>query len=453
MEDKTSINLPSLQSCTIAIIGLGYVGLPLAIEFSKCKKSHQSGKSQNRNIIGYDTNLKRVEQLKKGYDKTNEVSYEELKKNNRINFTCDPITLDEADVYIITVPTPIDSFNKPDLKYLISASQVVGNSIKRKSNHSQNHTTNIIIYESTVYPGVTEEICIPIIEDYSKSKINKDFYVGYSPERVNPGDKEHNLSSITKIVSGSKDIATTWINNLYASIIKGGTFKAKNIKTAEAAKIIENVQRDINIALVNELAIICEKIGINCLDVLKAAETKWNFLPFRPGLVGGHCISVDPYYLTYKAEELKYNAQIILSGRRINEQMSKWISEQIIIEIVKRKFSLNKSKVLFCGMTFKENCPDLRNTRIKDLYILLKNFGIIVEVYDPWASKEILDEWGIKSYDERPKTKQYCAIIGLVAHEIYKGIQINEWKSLLVKNGFYYDLKGIFPKELNAIYI
>ena len=344
--------LPNLFKCKICVIGLGYVGLPLAIEFSKVKQCLLSNKVLKRRVVGFDLNKKRISELIEGKDITREIEKNDLKELKSIEFISEPNLNINADVYIVSVPTPIDKNNNPNLFLLKKATEQVALFLKK----GDRLNSPIIIFESTVFPGTTEDICVPILEKNSGLKFNKDFYCGYSPERINPGDKKHKLSSITKVTSGSSDNSATWIDDFYGSIIKAGTFKAKSIRVAEAAKVIENTQRDLNIALVNELAKICKAINIDTLDVLSAAESKWNFLPFRPGLVGGHCISVDPYYLTYIAEKNGYHPDIVLAGRNLNDGMSNWIVEQIIDASKKQKINLEKSKILIMGITFKENC-------------------------------------------------------------------------------------------------
>lgn len=409
---------------TLAVIGLGYVGLPLAVEFGKKYK-----------VIGFDIHQKRIDELKEGYDRTLEVEKEELQSAKGLSYTTNLEDLRVAQIYIVTVPTPIDHYNKPDLTPLLKASSSVGKVLKKD---------DIVIYESTVYPGCTEEDCVPILERESGLKFNVDFFCGYSPERINPGDKEHRLPSIKKVTSGSTPQIAQEVNALYASIIAAGTHKASSIKVAEAAKVIENSQRDINIAFVNELSLIFDKMGIDTLDVLEAAGTKWNFLPFRPGLVGGHCIGVDPYYLTHKAESLGYHSQVILAGRHINDNMGVVVANKVIKLMIKQAHQIVGSKVAILGITFKENCPDIRNSRVVDIIKELKDFDCCVEVFDPWADlAEVEHEYGltlraIKDF----KMQDYAAVIVAVAH--------NEFKELDFSNGgktIIYDLKGILPKE------
>ncbi len=409
---------------TLAVIGLGYVGLPLAVEFGK-----------KYNVIGFDIFKQRIDELKKGYDRTLEVEKDELQSAKNLNFTTNLEDLRAAQIYIVTVPTPIDQYNKPDLTPLLKASSSVGKVLKKG---------DIVIYESTVYPGCTEEDCVPILERESGLKFNVDFFCGYSPERINPGDKQHRLPSIKKVTSGSTPQIADEVNALYASIITAGTHKASSIKVAEAAKVIENSQRDINIAFVNELALIFDKMGIDTLDVLEAAGTKWNFLPFRPGLVGGHCISVDPYYLTHKAESLGYHSQVILAGRHINDNMGVVVANKVIKLMIKNAHQIVGSKVAILGITFKENCPDIRNSRVVDIVKELKDFDCCVEIFDPWADKEeVKHEYGLELQDSKDfKLQEYAAVIVAVAHEEFKELDFSHKGKTIV-----YDLKGILPKE------
>ena len=416
-----------IDEAKIAIIGLGYVGLPLAIEFSK--KYH---------VIGFDINTQRVEQLISGKDSTFEVSQEELLNAGNIFFSSNDSDLRDCNIFIVTVPTPISSSNRPNLKPLILASELVGKIIKRGS---------IVIFESTVYPGATEEVCVPIIEEFSSLKFNKDFFVGYSPERINPGDKDHRLVDILKVTSGSTKEVALFIDSLYKSIIKAGTHLAPSIRVAEAAKVIENTQRDLNIALINELAIIFNKLNIDTLDVLEAAGTKWNFINFRPGLVGGHCIGVDPYYLTHKAQTEGYNPEIILAGRRLNDNMSSYVVSQLIKEILLKSINLNNANILIMGFSFKENCPDIRNTKVIDIVNELKKLNICVDVYDPiCSSEEVYDEFNISLLDN-PKKGKYDGILIAVAHDIFKNSRIDNIKKYGKKNHVIYDLKYLFDKE------
>ena len=381
----------------IAVIGLGYVGLPLAVEFGK-----------NRPVIGFDVNQTRIDALRDGRDSTLEVSADELRGAAHLSFTTDPADLAEATIYIVTVPTPIDAHKRPNLTPLIKASETLGKVLKRG---------DIVIYESTVYPGATEEDCVPVLERVSGLTFNQDFFAGYSPERINPGDKTHRLADIRKVTSGSTPAIAEEVDQLYASIISAGTYKAESIRVAEAAKVIENTQRDLNIALINELAIIFNKMGIDTEAVLKAAGTKWNFLPFRPGLVGGHCIGVDPYYLTHKAEAMGYHPQVILAGRRINDGMGAYVAGQLVKAMLKRRIQVDGARVLVLGLTFKENCPDLRNTRVVDVVSELQDYGIQVDVHDPWTNAdEARHEYGLDLV-QTPQDGGYDGIILAVAHD------------------------------------
>ena len=416
------------RKVVLGVIGLGYVGLPLAVEFGKKLK-----------VIGFDINQKRIVELKSGFDRTLEVTKNELREAGKLCFTSNLNDLLEAEIFIITVPTPVDSFKRPDLTPLLKASESVGKVLKKG---------NIVIYESTVYPGCTEEDCVPVLEKFSGLKFNSDFYCGYSPERINPGDKEHRVSTIKKIVSGSTPEIADGINKLYSDIIKAGTHLASSIKVAEAAKVIENAQRDINIAFVNELAMLFNLMNIDTLDVLEAASTKWNFLHFKPGLVGGHCIGVDPYYLTHKAVNLGYNPEIILAGRRINDGMGSYVANKFVKQLIKKEYKINKADVLVLGITFKENCPDIRNSRVIDIINELNDFGCNVDVYDPWVDKEeVKNEYGfdvITNQDDL-RFEKYKGIILAVAHNEFKNLNY----LLMKKNGtVVYDVKGILNKEL-----
>lgn len=409
---------------TLAIIGLGYVGLPLAVEFGKTYK-----------VLGFDIFQKRIEELKSGYDRTLEVEEAELQSAINLSFTTNLEDLKEAQIFIVTVPTPIDDYKKPDLTPLQKASSSVGKVLKKG---------DIVIYESTVYPGCTEEDCVPILERESGLKFNVDFFCGYSPERINPGDKTHRLPNIKKVTSGSTPKIAEEVNALYASIITAGTHKAPSIKVAEAAKVIENSQRDINIAFVNELALIFERLGIDTLEVLEAAGSKWNFLPFRPGLVGGHCIGVDPYYLTHKAESLGYHSQVILAGRHINDNMGIVVAERVIKLMIKNKHQIIGSKVAILGITFKENCPDIRNSRVVDVIRELQDFECRVDIYDPWANaEEVQKEYGLILQEmENFRLRDYQAAVIAVAHDEFKALDFSHRGEVIV-----YDLKGILPKE------
>jgi len=417
-----------IKKSVIAVIGLGYVGLPLAVEFGK-----------KRPVIGFDINKKRILDLKKGIDSTLEVTDEHLSSAVQLNFTDDFKSLKEAQIFIITVPTPIDSANRPDLSFLIKSSELVAKSLKKG---------DIVIYESTVYPGCTEEVCVPVLEKNSKLQFNKDFYCGYSPERINPGDKINTLTKIKKITSGSTEETASAVDELYSSIILAGTHKASSIKVAEAAKVIENTQRDLNIALVNELSVVFERLNIDTIEVLEAAGTKWNFLPFRPGMVGGHCIGVDPYYLTYKAEEVGYHPQIIASGRRMNDNMARYAARNVIKQMLRNKIDVSQSKVAVLGVTFKEDCPDIRNSKVVDLVKEFEEWGVDVYVSDPLADhEEVIHEYGLKLYnlDNLPLVD---ALVVAVGHKLYKNIDLISLKKILKsEKPILADLKAIFSKD------
>ena len=447
---------PDLNTCTVAVIGLGYVGLPLAVELAKHQACVRTGAPLRRKVIGFDINQQRLSELAAGVDRTNEISAAELKAAELLAFTSDVAQLAQADVFVVTVPTPIDSAKRPDLTPLEKASATVGTALKARAQRfaasAESITTPIVIYESTVYPGATEEVCVPILERESGLKFNEGFCCGYSPERINPGDTEHKLSTIIKVTSGSTLEAADWVDSFYGSIISAGTHQAASLKVAEAAKVIENTQRDLNIALVNELAIIFRRMGIDTHDVLEAAGSKWNFLPYRPGLVGGHCIGVDPYYLTYKAEQLGYHPQVVLAGRRINDNMAQWVVEQLILEMAKRGMVIAGAKVLVLGLTFKENCRDLRNTRVVDMLHALQHFGIDPVVVDPWVDLEEAErQYGFKVLPEITVGEVYCAVLAAVAHNQFRSIRLDEWSKLVKKDGLILDLNEIVPRKLNAI--
>jgi UDP-N-acetyl-D-galactosamine dehydrogenase len=415
------------KNTSIAVIGLGYVGLPLAVEFGKKYPT-----------LGYDVNQRRISELREGVDVTLEVRSDELGLADRLTYSTVAEDLRLATVYIVTVPTPIDGYKQPDLTPLRKASETVGQVIKHG---------DIVVYESTVYPGATEEYCVPVIERISGLKFNKDFFAGYSPERINPGDKEHRLSTVIKVTSGSTPEIADFVNSLYASIIPAGTHKAPSIKVAEAAKVIENTQRDLNIALMNELAIIFRKMGIDTEDVLQAAGTKWNFLPFRPGLVGGHCIGVDPYYLTHAAEGLGYHPQVILAGRRINDNMGGYVVGQLIKQMLKRRIQVEDANILVLGLAFKENCPDLRNTRVMDSINGLRKYNVNIDVYDPWVSPEgAQHEYGITPIRE-PEPGKYDAIIIAVAHNEFREMGAENLHRLGKKSHVLFDLKCVLSKS------
>jgi UDP-N-acetyl-D-glucosamine/UDP-N-acetyl-D-galactosamine dehydrogenase len=412
---------------TICIIGLGYVGLPLAVEFGKKTKT-----------IGFDINQQRVNELLKGHDHTLELDAAELSEASLLTYSTNEADIKNADVYIVTVPTPINSGNQPDLTPLEKASALLGRVIGKNA---------IVIYESTVYPGCTEEVCVPIIEKTSGFVFNKDFYAGYSPERINPGDKLRRVHNIIKITSGSTPEVAEYVDQLYRKIVVVGTHKASSLKVAEAAKVIENTQRDLNIALVNELALIFHKLGIDTLEVLEAAGTKWNFLPFRPGLVGGHCISVDPYYLTYRAQQAGYYPEVILSGRRVNNSIGAFVAESVVKMMTKRKVHVVDSKVLIMGLTFKENCPDLRNTGVVDIIEELETFNTHVDIYDPWAdAAEAHHEYGVSLIDA-PVPGTYDAIIICVGHDKFKEMGADGIRALGKPGNVLFDVKHILPKS------
>lgn len=412
----------------LAVIGLGYVGLPLAVEFGK-----------SRAVIGFDINAVRIEDLRSGRDGTLEVTPEELAAAQHLRYSSNAGDLAECGVFIVTVPTPIDKANRPDLTPLMKASEMVGRAMRPGAT---------IIYESTVYPGCTEEVCVPILEKASGLKFNKDFFCGYSPERINPGDKSHRLPDIRKVTSGSTPEVADAVDALYSEIIRAGTHKASSIKVAEAAKVIENTQRDLNIALMNELSLIFRRLDIDTLEVLRAAETKWNFLPFRPGLVGGHCIGVDPYYLTYKAQEVGYHPEVILSGRRINDSMAEHVADETVKLMLRKGKPVLGSKVLVLGLTFKENCPDIRNTKVIDIVSALRAYNVDVDVYDPWVNlDEARHEYGLDCLAAAPQTAAYSAIVVAVGHRefVEMGADIRRWGEA---DAVLYDVKSVLPRAM-----
>lgn len=416
-----------LSNVKIGMIGLGYVGLPLAVEFGRKYPT-----------VGFDINHQRVAELQGGNDHTLEVSEEELAQATHLSYTSKLNALADCNIYIVTVPTPINGHKQPDLTPLKKASETLGQVLKKD---------DIVIYESTVYPCATEDVCVPILENVSGLTFNQDFFVGYSPERINPGDKEHRVTNILKVTSGSTPETAEKVDQLYKSIITAGTHKASCIKVAEAAKVIENTQRDVNIALINELALIFNKLGIDTEEVLLAAGTKWNFLPFRPGLVGGHCIGVDPYYLTHKAQAIGYNPEVILSGRRINDGMGAYVVSQLIKLMLKKRIQVQDAHVLIMGLTFKENCPDIRNTRIVDIVNELKTYGVVVDVYDPWVDgDETYNEYNIRPIPQ-PLNGKYDAIVLAVAHQEFKETPIEEIRALGKPQSIIYDLKYLFPAD------
>jgi UDP-N-acetyl-D-galactosamine dehydrogenase len=437
----------------MAVIGLGYVGLPLAVEFARAQQCVRSGAALSRAVIGFDINAQRLAELHEGHDRTLETNQQELQAATALQLSNDPAQLAEADVFIVTVPTPIDNAKRPDLTPLVKASATVGLALKARTEQGTT-TTPVVIYESTVYPGATEEVCVPILERESGLRFNIDFFCGYSPERINPGDTEHKLTTIIKVTSGSTAAAADWVDALYGSVIKAGTHKAPSLKVAEAAKVIENTQRDLNIALVNELAIIFRRLEIDTLDVLEAAGTKWNFLPFRPGLVGGHCIGVDPYYLTHKAEQLGYHPQVVLAGRRINDGMGAWVVEQLVLELAKRQVVIGGARVLVLGLSFKENCTDLRNTKVVNVIEALGRYGMEAVVVDPWVDmQEAQREYGLEVFKEIPAGITYPAVIAAVAHQEFVALAAQQWQELLDPLGVLLDLKAIVPRQLQPIRI
>lgn len=423
--------MSQLTELKIAIIGLGYVGLPLAVEFGKKVP-----------VVGFDIHQKRIDELNAGHDHTLEVSSEELASATQLDYSANLADLKHCNFFIVTVPTPIDEFKQPDLTPLIKASQSIGQVLK---------SGDIVVYESTVYPGATEEVCIPVLERISGLVFNQDFYAGYSPERINPGDKLHRVNNILKITSGSTPEIAEFVDQVYNLIVEAGTHKAESIKVAEAAKVIENTQRDVNIALINELALIFNKLGIDTEAVLKAAGTKWNFLPFRPGLVGGHCIGVDPYYLTYKAQAIGYHPEIILAGRRLNDAMGSYVVTQLVKSMIKKKIQVEGAKVLVLGLSFKENCPDIRNTKVIDIVKELQEYHIDVDIYDPWVdASEAEQEYGIRTIDELQQGS-YDAVILAVAHQQFIELGATEIQALGKLNHVLYDLKYVLTQSESDI--
>lgn len=420
-----------LAELKIAIIGLGYVGLPLAVEFGKKVP-----------VVGFDIHQKRIDELKSGNDHTLEVSPEELAQAAQLSYTANLEDLKDCNFFIVTVPTPIDEFKQPDLTPLVKASTSIGQVL---------NAGDIVVYESTVYPGATEEVCIPVLEKVSGLTFNQDFYAGYSPERINPGDKLHRVSNILKVTSGSTPEVAEFVDQVYKLVIEAGTHKAESIKVAEAAKVIENTQRDVNIALINELALIFNKMGIDTESVLKAAGTKWNFLPFRPGLVGGHCIGVDPYYLTYKAQAIGYHPEIILAGRRLNDAMGAYVVTQLVKSMIKKKIQVEGAKVLVLGLSFKENCPDIRNTKIIDIVKELQEYHIDVDIYDPWVNADEAEhEYGIRT-TEALQNGIYDAVILAVAHEQFVALGAEKIRALGKESHVLYDLKYVLPQTASDI--
>jgi UDP-N-acetyl-D-galactosamine dehydrogenase len=417
-----------VDNCTIAVIGLGYVGLPVAVEFGK-----------RRQVVGFDIRRERIDELRCSRDATLEVAADDLQSAEFVEYTDDHDALRKCDIFIVTVPTPIDRANRPDLTPLVRATETVGKTIQRGA---------IVIYESTVYPGCTREVCGPILERLSGLKLNEGFFLGYSPERANPGDKEHRLTTIVKVTSGSTPEAADAVDKLYSSIVAGGTHKARSIEVAEAAKVIENTQRDLNIALMNELSIIFNRMNIDTLEVLAAAGTKWNFLPFRPGLVGGHCIGVDPYYLTHRAQEFGYHPEVILAGRRINDHMGHHVADQVARAMMKRRLPVVGSRILVMGMTFKENCPDLRNSKVVDLVCELQQFNAAVDIWDPWVSPEkCQQEYGFDCLAVPPEPGTYDGVVVAVGHHQFVEMGASAIRSLGRPGAVLYDVKGLFARD------
>ncbi len=416
-----------MRKCRIGVVGLGYVGLPLAVEFGK-----------HYETVGFDIKPERIAELSKGRDSTLEVSRAELKASKRLSFTSDLAQLRRCRVYIVTVPTPIDNYKRPDLTPLVKASETLGKVLKKG---------DIVIYESTVYPGCTEEECVPVLERVSGLTFNKDFFAGYSPERINPGDKQHRVTTIRKVTSGSTPEVAEFVDKLYGSIITAGTHKASSIKVAEAAKVIENTQRDVNIALINELALIFNRLGIDTEEVLLASGTKWNFLPFRPGLVGGHCIGVDPYYLTHKAQEIGYHPEMILAGRRLNDNMALYVAGEVARLMTQRRIHVKGSRVLVLGLTFKENCPDIRNSKVVDVVRELEKYGAKVDVHDPWVdAREARHEYGIRPV-KAPKARSYDAVVLAVGHQQFKDLGAAAVRRFGRRNAVVYDIKYVFKAD------
>ncbi|WBY02086.1 Vi polysaccharide biosynthesis UDP-N-acetylglucosamine C-6 dehydrogenase TviB [Ramlibacter tataouinensis] len=416
----------NLRDENIAVIGLGYVGLPLAVEFGK-----------KRNVLGFDIHASRISQLRSGKDHTLEVSDDELGEAKHLRYTNEPTELQACKIFIVTVPTPVDQANRPDMTPLVKASETIGKNMPDGA---------VVIYESTVYPGATEEVCVPVLERVSGKKFNVDFFCGYSPERINPGDKEHRLPTIKKITSGSTPEVADAVDRLYAQIITAGTHKASSIKVAEAAKVIENTQRDVSIALMNELSLIFHRLGIDTLEVLQAAGTKWNFQRFRPGLVGGHCIGVDPYYLTHKAQEVGYHPEVILAGRRINDNMAAHVANETIKLMLGKGLPVLGERILVLGLTFKENCPDVRNTKVADIVRTLRGYNAQVDVYDPWVDlEEAESEYGIRCLSELPGGGEYAAIVLAVGHRQFVELGASGIRALGQPNAVVFDVKGILP--------
>lgn len=426
MTDPVTRTAVDLNNAVIAVIGLGYVGLPLAVEFGK-----------RRAVIGFDIKASRIAELQAGKDSTLEIDHDEFQSAKQLKFTTDPQALQSCGVFIVTVPTPVDKANRPNMTPLVGACETVGAVMQRGA---------VVIFESTVYPGATEEVCVPLLEKYSGLKFNQDFFCGYSPERINPGDKSHRLPSIKKVTSGSTTEVADAVDALYGQIITAGTHKASSIKVAEAAKVIENTQRDVNIALMNELSLIFGRLGIDTQEVLEAAGTKWNFMPFKPGLVGGHCIGVDPYYLTHKAQEVGYHPEVILAGRRINDSMATYVADQVVKLMLHKRHHVLGSKVLVLGLTFKENCPDLRNTKVVDVVRGLEQYNTQVDVFDPWIDvDEAMHEYGLSCLRELPSHGQYAAVVLAVGHAQFINLGAQGIKALAMPDAVIFDVKSVFP--------
>ncbi len=446
-------NLPEIDSFTVAILGLGYVGLNLAVTILKKNKLKKNKYISQRKVIGFDKNIKRLNQLKNRFDKNYDINKNDLVILDNIEYTNKFQLIASADIFIITVPTPVDKEYKPDLSYVKDATRQVAKALIVRAQNSRTKIKPVVIFESTVFPGVTEEICIPIIEKESKLLIrNKSFYYGYSPERVNPGDKVNTISNTIKVTSGSNKNIAKWISKFYSSFIKNETYSAHNIKTAEAAKLIENIQRDVNIALINEFVMICSKLGISSYDVLKAASTKWNFLNFKPGLVGGHCIGVDSYYLINKLLEEGYYPKIISIAREVNESMASWIFDRIILELAKVDKLIKDSKILIMGFAFKDNCSDIRNTKIYELVKLIKNQNLKFEIFDPKVNiNEVKEKYKLKLLNSLNGNNSYDVVIVLLSHNDFIKMKLKDWKSLIKKDGIFIDFKGFLHPKLNPV--
>lgn len=446
--------LPPLFTCRVAVIGLGYVGLPLAVELARTSACSRTGRLLLREVIGFDTDPQRIKELEKRVDRTQQISPEVLAECPRLELTADPASLNTADVFVIAVPTPVDAEMRPDLSHLENASARVGRALKERVQGQRQigaaQSLPVVIYESTVFPGATEEFCIPILEQASGLTLNESFVCGYSPERVSPGDKEHRLRSIVKITSGSTSEAAAWVDHFYASIILAGTHPAPSIKVAEAAKVAENIQRDLNIALANELAMIFRQLNIDTLDVLEASRSKWNFLDCRPGLVGGHCISVDPYYLAHRAQLSGHQPQLIAAGRQINASMGAWVAEQLKAEMTRNKIRPAGSEVLVLGFSYKENCPDYRNTQVLVMLQAMERHGMKPIVVDPWvAPEDVMKEYGIEILDKAPPGQIYQAVVCAVSHQEFADLSLDQWKGLVAPDGVFIDVKGIMPRALS----